>query len=445
MLSSAEEELSDEVAALRALLHRERRARSYRSEVQQMLVDTSHEIDPSGVADVLASGFTEIVESSWVCVAFRDADNPNMMRLQFGPTMPNDVAADWARTPLSADIPMAAVLRGEVETVELPDRAGFDRWPPFAAAASEAGIGSFHCLPIKNAQNNTVSAVIGLAWNEPHSLEPDDRVLLEEILVNAAPAFERARVSAVDRQVATTLQQWLLPPSLPEIDQLDIATVYTPGRDELTVGGDWYEVIEIDGSTTAIVVGDVVGHNVRAAAEMGQVRHVLASSLLATGGDPAESLRHTDAYFSRRSPDTMASAIVVVFRLDASGDVGEMVISSAGHLPPIVTDPGTASRLIETDVGPPVGAGLGGYGNVVRDLPPGALLTAFTDGVVERRDEVIDDSLLALCREIDHAVSLQTVGTAATISSRLVAEVLERRIDGGAGDDDAAALVVKRF
>lgn len=444
MLSSAEEELSEEVVALRALLHRERRARDYRSEVQKMLVETSNEIDPSGVADVIARGFTEIIESGWVCVAYPDPNVSDVIQIRFGPTMPERLKTGWSAARLSTDIPLAAVLRGDVVSVEMPDPSGFDRWPTFAKAAEEAGIGSFYGLPISGRQVDTASAVIGLAWPRPHRIDEDERMLLDDILVAAAPAFERARMSAVDRQVAETLQRWLLPPSIPDIDEVEIGMLYTPGRDELTVGGDWYEVIRIDASTTAIIVGDVVGHNVRAAAEMGQVRHVLASNLLSTGGDPAKSLDNTDAYFSQRAPDTMATAIVAVIQLDGSSVDGSLTICSAGHLPPILTEPGVASRLVEAQVGPPIGAGIGGYANVDRTLPPKSVLTAFTDGVVERRDEVIDDSLLSLCNDIDDAISIRAAGPT-SVPSAVIVDVLQDRIGGGAGDDDAAALVVRRL
>ncbi len=446
VLSDAEEELRDEIVALRAALHRERRARNYRAEVQAMLVETAEKVNPAGVADVIARGFTDIVQAGWVCVAFLSAEDPNMMEFAFGPTMPTEVANDWRNAPLSTEVPMSAVLRGDLASVELPDNDGFERWPVFSAESERANFASFYCLPIPSRDDSKPIAVIGLAWPHAHDIDEDERTLLADIISASAPAFERARQSATDRQVAQTLQNWLLPPSIPTHERLDVATFYLPGRDEMSVGGDWYDVVQLDDTTSAFVIGDVVGHNVRAAAEMGQVRHVLASSLLLTGGDPALSLQQTDDYFTRRAPDTMATAIVIV----VDTDDGTVKMASAGPPPPIVTAPGTASRLLESTVGPPIGAGLGGYTNAGTELPVGVLLTLFTDGVVERRGEVIDDSVMALCNDIDRAVALERSARdlsqiTGDVSSEVVIPVLDQRVRAEVADDDAAAIVLRRL
>lgn len=439
MSPPSEAKLREENDALRALLRRERRARDYRSDVQTLLVETAEKVDPFGVAGVIARGFTDIVQTGWVVVAFLSADDPNTMEFVFGPTMPADVARDWKNAPLSTDVPMAAVLRGDLAAAELPDPSGFDRWPLFAAEADRADFASFYCLPIPSSDGTLPTAVIGLAWPDAHEIDDAERTLLADIISASAPAFERARRGAADRQVAETLQNWLLPPAISEHDHLDVASLYVPGRDELSVGGDWYDVVELGDFSSAFVIGDVVGHNVRAAAEMGQVRHVLASSLLSTSGDPALSLQQTDDYFTRRSPDTMATALVMV--VDAAA--GSVTIASAGHLPPILTDPSTASRLMRTEVGPPIGTGLGGYVSVVRELPAGTLLVAYTDGVVERRDEVIDDSLLDLCADIDREVGDQLGRGVTDFASAAVVSLLEQRARSEGADDDAAAIVLR--
>ncbi len=437
MLFDVEEELRAENAALRASLHRERRTRDYRADVQRLLVQTADKIDPSGVAEVIARGFTEIVQAGWVAVAFLSAEEPDVVEIIFGPTVPTEVADDWRRVPLSTDVPMISVLRGDVDSIEMSDSNGFGQWPLFAAEKVRADMASFYCMPIADS-NGVPVASIGLAWPQPHAIVATERTLLDDIISASAPAFERARRAATDRQVAQTLQTWLLPPSIPEHERLDVATLYVPNRDEMSVGGDWYDVVQLDETTSAFVVGDVVGHNVRAAAEMGQVRHVLACNLLVTKGDPALSLQLTDDYFSRRTPDTMATAVVIVVGIDD----GVLTMASAGHLPPIVTEPGTASRLVELTVGPPIGAGLGTYSNVERRWSIGSLLTAFTDGVVERRDQVIDDALLELCGDIDRAIERNI---SASTSAGVVASLLADRVSAEAADDDAAAMVLRRL
>lgn len=388
---------------------------------------------------MIASGFTDIVGSGWVCVAFVDPAHPGDAQFVFGATMPPDVAEEWTTAPLSTEVPMAAVLRGDHVTIELPDESKFDLWPPFAAEAERARIGSFYCLPIPGADGP--AAAIGLAWPDPHEIDNDERMLLDDIITASAPALERASNALTHRRVSETLQNWLLPPSIPETVGLDVATLYVPGRNELTVGGDWYDVVSINETTSAFVVGDVVGHNERAVAEMGQVRHVLASNLMASQGDIALSLRQADEYFFRRAPDTMATAIVMVVHSDTES----VTIASAGHLPPVIAVPATACRIVDCPPGPPIGTGLGGYRSIRRPFPRGALLVAFTDGVVERRDEVIDDSLLDLCRAIDEAVVAEARGTVADVSASVINAVLEARVAAEDGDDDAASLILHRL
>jgi hypothetical protein len=436
------EDLLAELVRLRAQLGRERRLRTYRSEIHGLMAQAASAATPRAVAQVVASGFAEIVGSGWVCVAFVDPVNPEMAEFVFGATMPPEVVLDWPTAPLTTDLPMTAVLRGDSDTIELPDSSEFDRWPPFAAESERAMIGSFYCLPIPGATaDDTRAAAIGLAWPSPHEIDDDERLLLADIIAASAPAFDRARTALTHRRVSETLQNWLLPPSIPEIAGLDVATLYVPGRDELTVGGDWYDVVSINETTSAFVVGDVVGHNERAAAEMGQVRHVLASNLMTSEGDGALSLQRTDEYFSRRSPDTMATAIVVVVNADAES----VTIASAGHLPPVVAAPATACRIVDCPPGPPIGTGLGGYRSIRHPFPHGALLVAFTDGVVERRDEVIDDSLLDLCRAIDRAVVDDARGTIADVPAEVINAVLQLRVADEDGDDDAASLVLRRI
>jgi serine phosphatase RsbU (regulator of sigma subunit) len=281
-------------------------------------------------------------------------------------------------------------------------------------------------------------AALVLAWPEPHTMTDLERELLDELIDGAAPAFERARRTELDREVADTLQNWLLPPNVPDIEHLQISTLYRPGTGELAVGGDWYDVVRLDDDTAAIVVGDVVGHDVRAAAEMGQVRHVLASQLLATA-DVGAALTLTDRYFFGREIDTMATALVMIFDARA----GCLQLSSAGHLPPIVREAGSGSRLIDCGLGPPIGSGLGGYVAVRQPLPPTSLLVAFTDGVIEQRDRPIDDSLEALCRDIDERLDGLGDWPSSPRSGRRVMQILRDRAEEPWRRDDIAAVVVR--
>ena len=437
MLSDVEDELAEEIRRLRALLHRERRARQQRIEINQLIADTSGEVTREGVAETIVGSAGEILSAGWASVAY--AADDDTMHFVHGPELPADVAARWTDVPLDLDIPMSAVLRGDLARVDLSDRAAMDRWPLLAAEAEAAGMASFVAWPISSdVTPHAPAAVLALAWPTPHVMDGEEQALLREMIAVAAPAFERARRTEVDRLVADTLQLFLLPSRVPDVESLEILTLYAPGRDEMAVGGDWYDVVVLDDERTAIVVGDVVGHDIRAAAEMGQVRHVLASHLLSTG-DVGTSLAVTDRYFAARAIDTMATALVVVF----DHRTGRLVIGSAGHLPPVVADLGTAARPVDCGLGPPLGSGLGGYRTLERSFPRESILVAFTDGVVERRGEPIDDSIAALCRHLDEVIESGRAGTARPLSVVRIRESLRRRTEDPWRRDDAAAVVVR--
>jgi serine phosphatase RsbU (regulator of sigma subunit) len=241
-----------------------------------------------------------------------------------------------------------------------------------------------------------------------------------------------------DHELATTLQNSLLPARLPEVDGLDIATLYEAGRKAQDVGGDWYDVIKLDNQRSTIVIGDVVGHDARAAGEMGQVRHVLAAHLLATG-DPSESLRLTDHYFHIRSLNTMATALVMVFDSVAA----TIELASAGHLPPVLAELGERCVVLESGLGPPIGSGLGGHRSVVRSFPRDAVLVAFTDGVVELHDETIDDSIDDFCRAVDQAIETAQRRDHQQVSVDVIVDMIALRVADPDRTDDAAAIVCR--
>jgi serine phosphatase RsbU (regulator of sigma subunit) len=420
--------LGRELDALRAQLDRERRARAHRLEISQLAAVTSGQVTRRGVASVIANRTSEIFSAGWVMVGY--VGDENIVRIVHGPRVPADIRTDWDTTPLDVRVPICDALRTGTR-FELASLADFAPWPILVEEAERARLASFTVEPVRGTKLPV--AVIALGWDHPHEMDDVERELLAELAAAAAPAFRRAVRTETDRDIASTLQTWLLPGHLPEIDGLHVSTVYEAGKDEMKVGGDWFDVVEADDGRAAIVIGDVVGHDVRAAAEMGQVRHVLASNL-ARSGDPAESLALTDRYFHRRAPDTMATALVMVFDADRS----HVEIASAGHLPPVVIEPGTSSRTLDCGLGPPIGSGLGGYSSVDRAFVRQAIVIGFTDGVVEQRDRTIDESMADFCRSVDLALSTKLADEAIPA---LTALVRARAIDPEQRDDAAAVIV----
>ncbi|MFT4772830.1 MAG: hypothetical protein ACI9ME_000121 [Ilumatobacter sp.] len=434
MLSDIEDELRLETVALRAQLGRERRARESRLDINRLGAETSGQVTREGVAEVIVSGASTIFECRWVMVAFIGSDD--IVKIVHGPEVPPAIVHDWTNVPLSTLVPIADVLRGDLAVCQLVDRSEFTPWPDLVANAEQADCGSLFVEPIP-AGDRPAAAVV-LAWSEAHELDEIERELIAELIDAVTPAFARSVKTEADHELATTLQNSLLPAHLPEVDGLDIATLYEAGRKAQDVGGDWYDVIKLDNQRSTIVIGDVVGHDALAAGEMGQVRHVLAAHLLATG-DPSESLRLTDHYFHIRSLNTMATALVIVF----DSITATIELASAGHLPPVMAELGARSVVVESGLGPPIGSGLGGYCSLVRSFPLDAVLVAFTDGVVELRDETIDGSIGDFCRAVDRVIETAQHRDQQQVSVDVIVDMIASRVADPDRTDDAAAIVCR--
>jgi PAS domain S-box-containing protein len=206
-----------------------------------------------------------------------------------------------------------------------------------------------------------------------------------------------------EHRIAETLQRSLLPERLPKVEGLDLAARYLPAGQETAIGGDWYDVLERPDGRVALVVGDVVGQGLRAAATMGQLRNACRAYGLIEAS-PAEVVARINRLVTSGVEEAMATVLYLV--LDR--ETGEVAFTSAGHPPPLlVTAEGT--RFLDGGRSVPVGAvepAVFREGTAV--LPPGSSLVLYTDGLVERRDVPIDRRLDVLARaaapedDLDH-------------------------------------------
>ncbi|MFH7337043.1 SpoIIE family protein phosphatase [Streptomyces hygroscopicus] len=245
-----------------------------------------------------------------------------------------------------------------------------------------------------------------------------------------AEAAERLRASERrQRETAVTLQRSLLPQDLEQPDDLRIAATYQPGGTEAAVGGDWYDVITLGGGRTALVIGDVMGRGVRAAAVMGQLR-TGARAYARLDLPPHEVLQLLDGLATEIDPNQIATCVYAVH----DPNEGRLVYASAGHLPILVRDEnGTVSRADEP-TGPPLGTGGWMHSSGSIALAPGSTAVLYTDGLVERRNEDLDEGIAALERAL----------AGATGSPQVVCDRLVRSAGVTADhDDDVAVLVLQ--
>jgi anti-sigma regulatory factor (Ser/Thr protein kinase)/putative methionine-R-sulfoxide reductase with GAF domain len=262
----------------------------------------------------------------------------------------------------------------------------------------------------------------------PRTFGPRDLAVLQVAAARAAPGIERARLySALEHEhaVAMVLQRSLLPTHLVEVAGVSAAARYMPASYD--VGGDWYDVFQLPHGRFGAVIGDVVGHGLKAAALMGQLRTALHSYAI-EGHSPARTLQLVDRFMRTMSEPAMATAAYAV--LDA--ETGRVELASAGHLPPVVVGRETG-RIIEVAPAPPLGAfPYASWSEQETVLEPGETLLFYTDGLVERPGTPLTESINLL-------LAATTGAPSAEIACQLAVEEL---IPIGRLRDDVALVAM---
>ncbi|MGQ0573865.1 MAG: PAS domain-containing protein [Pseudonocardia sp.] len=289
-----------------------------------------------------------------------------------------------------------------------------------------------------------VVAVLGASFAAAREWPADEREFAMSLASAAAQAVQRALDGDRRRSVAETLQHSLLPAVPPVRDHLLVATRYLPAVAGVQAGGDWYDVVALDEHRTAIVVGDFVGQGAPAAAVMGQLRSALSGVLTVladTGGaavtSPAVALAHLHNHTERQLPEARASTAVCLV-VDTAAH--RMRWACAGHPPPLLITGAGQVRYLDGGAGPllgAVGAGAvpGPYREGSADLEPGDTVLLYTDGLVERRGEVIDEGMARLA-----AAARRHPGAP---PAALVTALLAAAVPDGRRHDDIAAIAVR--
>jgi PAS domain S-box-containing protein len=232
-----------------------------------------------------------------------------------------------------------------------------------------------------------------------------------------------------EHKIAETLQRSLLPERLPQIEGIQLAARYLPGARGAAIGGDWYDVLERPDGRVALVVGDVVGHGLRAAATMGQLRNAFRAYGLVESS-PAEVVARINRLVMTGVEDAMATVVYVV--LDR--ETGEVSFSAAGHPPPLVLAP-DGPYFLEGGRSVPIGASDPAvFREATAVIPPGSSLLLYTDGLVERRDVGLEERLGQLA---------EVAGAAGDDLDVLCDRVLELVLGEGDPGDDVALLAVR--
>lgn len=289
----------------------------------------------------------------------------------------------------------------------------------------EHGICSLLGVPMLS--NGTVIGVLHVGTLARRRFTDEDIRLLQIAAERIALATQTRRAE-VERAAAAVFQRSLLPGRLPVVPGLELAARYVPAEDG-GVGGDWYDVFTLPSGRLCIVIGDVVGRGLVAADVMGRMRNTLRAYAL-LGGDPAEVLSRLDQHVQHFEPEMMATVLLTMFEPSFE----RLYVSSAGHPPPVLALPDQPTVLVEVPSDHPVGVpgGLQRRTTTV-NLPPGALLCFYTDGLVESPSSSLDIGLERLRESVE----------AGPVDS-LCRKVMARLVGDDAPGDDIAVLAVRR-
>jgi serine phosphatase RsbU (regulator of sigma subunit)/DNA-binding response OmpR family regulator/anti-sigma regulatory factor (Ser/Thr protein kinase) len=271
-----------------------------------------------------------------------------------------------------------------------------------------------------------------LASRDPRRFTDEDLVVLKLSAERAGMAVEHARSYERERGLVEMLQDHLLPDQLPQIPGLAMAARYRPSERLAQVGGDWYDAIMLADGCLGLVIGDVVGHGIGAATLMAELRAALRAYAIADPGSPARAISSLNALVASTHGRMVATLLYMV--VNANGTHARF--ASAGHPPPLLAS-GNGTRFLA----PPTGAPLGvtshtSYEDFECELEPGSTLLLYTDGLVERRGEVIDAGLARLT---------MALASAPHDLEDLCAHVLACAEDGSRMNDDTALVAVRRL
>jgi sigma-B regulation protein RsbU (phosphoserine phosphatase) len=248
-----------------------------------------------------------------------------------------------------------------------------------------------------------------------------------QLAADRAAAAVQSMTARADRLAAAALQRSLVPAALPAVAGAEMAARFIPGSGG--VGGDWYDVFSLPSGELCVVIGDVAGSGLPAAVIMGRMRSALRAYALETR-DPAEVLDRLDRKIQHFEAEAMATVLYAVIE----PGLDQMHVCLAGHFPPVIARPGQPAELSSAATGLMIGLAREPRRPVTTvPITPGTLLCFFTDGLVERRGEVIDDGLARLCR----SVTAQPPDAAC-------AAVMQDLIGSGSAQDDIALLMLRR-
>ncbi|MCX4419387.1 SpoIIE family protein phosphatase [Streptomyces mirabilis] len=316
-----------------------------------------------------------------------------------------DLEGPMPPVPEESPMPLSKALRGVASTLAGPDT--YRRAPDSGIAVEQrrlfetTGIHSAAIAPLRSTRDVLGALTLGRA-RKPGDFTVADLPLLEDIARRAGLALDNARLYQRQRKVAETMQNHLLP-QMPHVPGLQMTVRYLPAPDASQVGGDWYDAFTLSDGATALAIGDVLGHDLEAAAGMAQLRNMLRAYAWSHQEPPSQIVEHLDEAIAPITDVTMATLIFARVTQTSDGP-WQLSWTNAGHPPPLLVNRDGLAHYLTDGHGLLLGTGI----HMPRHdatilLPPGCTLLLYTDGLVEAPGHTLDDGLNRLRQ---HAAAL---------------------------------------
>jgi GAF domain-containing protein/anti-sigma regulatory factor (Ser/Thr protein kinase) len=409
------------------LFDEEQRLRVRSERIQRLTASLSGSLTQRDVAEVVVDALVQAAGADAAALSVV-VEERQLQKKLFYRGYADELQESWLEVPLDTPTPgnRALANRSLVFYETLGSLA-----PEFPEAATDmrrTDHESFLFVPL--IVGGKANGLVVTSWADRVTLSDEDRVFIETLASQAAQALDRARHFESERTIAETLQRSVLPASLPRVAGIQLSARYLPGTEEVDVGGDWFDAIQLGNGRLGLAVGDVVGKGVQSAATMAQLRNALRAFAL-DQMKPSSTVARLNRLTDELSDSAFATAVYAV--LDPKTRVCRF--TSAGHPPPLVVYPNGVAVFLEGGRGLPLGTGAATtYAQRTVELPIGSTLVLYTDGLVERRGEAID-------------VGLERLRTAAeegpSDPERLVEHVLSRLVGVNERGDDIALLAVR--
>jgi serine phosphatase RsbU (regulator of sigma subunit) len=353
------------------------------------------------VIELLVRDGLAVLGASGASLALTDADG-RWARVQVASSFGVEVGRTYVDLPLDDALPTTLTARTG-ETVHVTDRAeGILRFPGLEQVYADTDVEAIASLPLIVDQR--LIGAVTFTWPTPTVFAPAALEVMAAFAAQAAQAVDRARLLDLERDQSATLQRsFLSRPGTPSGVEIEVR--YQPAAEHAQIGGDWYDAFPLPDGALVLAVGDVIGHDMLAAAVMGQVRNLVRGIALSHTASPAEVLEHLEAALKGLQLDT--SATLFLARLDPAAPddpAGGRALHwcNAGHPPPLLLSGDAAVEVLSAEPDLMIGVEPGVTRTCHRrDLPAGSTLFLYTDGLVERRGEDIQEGVARLSRKVD--------------------------------------------